>query len=345
MRDMMYNFENCDIDIVKAVDNYMPELRNANCQYISEIIDDIYASKEKYRLRRYDEYFKYDFINLPDEKRKSFIGGEEYFDYVKSSFDGNYDDCMIFKNKIDTYNIYKDYYHRDVVGIKNFNDYINFENFAKKNKTFIVKDEMGSLGIDVKKITLTNSKEIKPAFFSLLQYGGCICEEWINQCDEFAEFCDTCVNTIRFISAFDNGELTRIYALFRTGRKGSIVDNTSMGGIASAVDVESGIVISDGYSKTNLEYFEKHPDSGKKYKGFQIPRWDELIDLVKQLHCLYKKSRFVGWDLTLTKNGWILVEGNGKPNFDTIQIINYKTFGHGLRDELINALGKYKNQQ
>ena len=30
MRDMMYNFENCDIDIVKAVDNYMPELRNAN---------------------------------------------------------------------------------------------------------------------------------------------------------------------------------------------------------------------------------------------------------------------------------------------------------------------------
>ena len=149
MRDMMYNFENCDIDIVKAVDNYMPELRNANCQYISEIIDDIYTSKEKYRLRRYDEYFKYDFINLPDEKRKSFIGGEEYFDYVKSSFDGNYDECMIFKNKIDTYNIYKDYYHRDVVGIKNFNDYINFENFAKKNKTFIVKKEMGSLGIAV----------------------------------------------------------------------------------------------------------------------------------------------------------------------------------------------------
>ena len=100
-----------------------------------------------------------------------------------------------------------------------------------------------------------------------------------------------------------------------------------------------------GHAKTNLEQFEKHPDSGKKYKGFQIPRWDELIDLVKQLHCLYKKSRFVGWDLTLTKNGWVLVEGNGKPNFDTIQIINYKTFGHGLRDELINVLGKYKNQQ
>lgn len=337
----MYYLENCDKALTKAILEYMPSLKEQPPQYINDIINDIYISVDKYKFSRYDEYFKYDFFNLSDEKRKTFMGGKEYFALVKESFIGDYDKCLIFKNKYETYKILKKYYNRKVIYIKNFDNYNDFCEFVQCHKTFIVKKESGSLGINIKKFSIHSNDEIKPIFFKLLQYDGCVCEEWIEQCQEFAKFCDSCVNTVRLISLFDERGLIKVYAMFRTGRNDSIVDNASMGGIAAAVDTENGIIISDGYTKLSLEHFEYHPESKKKYKGFQIPKWKELLVLVEKLHREYKNSRYVGWDFTLTDNGWVLIEGNSKPNIDTIQIINYRTFGCGIRDSIINALGKY----
>ncbi len=339
----MYYLENCEPILKKDINYYMPTLKDKDEQYISDILSDIYNSLKKYKLSRYVEYFQYDFINLNDEERKTFMGGKEYSELVRKSFKGDYCECPIFKNKYETYKIFKNYYKRNVVYIKSFSDYNIFLRFAKHNKTFIVKPEMGSLGIDIKKFVIHEENEIKPIFFNLLQYGGCICEEYINQCSEFAEFCNSSVNTVRFVSLFDDRGLIKIFAMFRTGRNASIVDNASMGGIAAAVDVETGVIISDGYTKLSLEHFECQPETKKRYKGFQIPKWNELLELVETLHQEYKNSCYVGWDFTLTDSGWVLIEGNGKPNIAAIQIINYRTFGCGIRNNIINALGKYKD--
>lgn len=340
----MFNFGNYDERLISAIEKYMPSPEKEDKAYIKSVLDDIIDSKERYKLDKYTEYFKYGFLNMPEEKRSTFFGGKDYKRCVVNSFNGSYENCTIFKNKLDTFDLFKPYYKRDVIGIKGFDDYSTFLEFTKRNRVFIAKQAVGSLGMNIKKFTIASEDEIKPVFFSLLQFGECICESWIKQCDAFAQFCESSVNTVRIATVFDDRGLIKVYGMFRTGRDGSIVDNASIGGIASEIDLETGMVISDGYTKTSFEHFEFHPNSGKKFKGFIIPKWDELLVLIGELHRVHKDSRYVGWDLTLTDDGWVLIEGNGKPNIDTIQMINYNTFGYGLYDVIDNALGRYRNK-
>ena len=47
------------------------------------------------------------------------------------------------------------------------------------------------------------------------------------------------------------------------------------------------------------------------YKGWRIPRWNELIETAENLfrECL-PENKYIGFDFALTDNGWVLIEGN-----------------------------------
>lgn len=339
----MINWDSFDEQLLIALDNYVPGYRDMDEGEIQAILDDIFASMQDHQLEFYDEYFKYNFFGMDDATRSTFCGSAYYSHCVKNSLSDLNGNPSAFRDKYTTYKLYKDYFCRDLIEVKDFSDYQKFVEFVAKNKTFIVKENESSLGANISKITISDALPIKSAFFRVLQYGGCVCEEWIEQCEEMKAFNSSSLNTVRITTMYDDSGFYKIYAMLRTGRNGEIVDNASMGGIAAEVDIDTGIVVSDGYTKTHLEHFECHPDTGKKYKGFQIPRWNEAIDIIKELHKHCPVSKIVGWDMALTDDGWVLVEGNGKPNIDTIQLIHYKTFGCGLKDVIDSTIGRYKD--
>ena len=97
---------------------------------------------------------------------------------------------------------------------------------------------------------------------------------------------------------------------FRTGRAGSCVDNAGIGGIFANVDATTGILYTDGIDEAG-HFYEFHPDSKMKYKGWEIPRWSELLDTVERVHkqCM-PHHLYIGWDFALTDTGWVLIEGN-----------------------------------
>ncbi|MGN0458581.1 MAG: sugar-transfer associated ATP-grasp domain-containing protein [Eubacterium sp.] len=331
----MFDINQYDNNLVDAISIY----RNINdLSKCDDLIKDILFCMDEYELGYYNEYFKYSFENMSDRYRRSFIGFTEY-DRLLRGLNDNAEN--IFKDKVKSYQRFEKYYKRDCISVSNFNDFTAFLDFANKHNTFIVKELKGSLGANISKFTVNNSEQIKAAFFRIIQYGGCICEEWLTQCDEFSSFNDTSINTIRFVTYYDKTKLKNIYGMFRTGRLGSCVDNASQGGIAAAVDLNTGVVISDGYTK-RLEHFSEHPDSKRKYKGFKIPRWDELVSLITELCQNAKEYKVVGWDMTLSDNGWIMIEGNSRPNIDTIQLIYASTFGRGIRKEIESAIGGSK---
>ncbi len=81
------------------------------------------------------------------------------------------------------------------------------------------------------------------------------------------------------------------------------------------ISLDNGIVDTDGVDELGREYIT-HPDSGLPIKGFQIPRWDELVTLSYQLARVLPEQHYVGWDLALTEDkGWVMVEGNGGGQF------------------------------
>lgn len=150
----------------------------------------------------------------------------------------------------------------------------------------------------------------RPLFDDLLASGTWIAEELVVQSAEMEAWNPSSVNTVR-INSFRKDVDCLVHTPFlRVGRKGSIVDNGGAGGVFCSIDAETGVVATDGFTERG-DVFKEHPDSGQAFKGEQIPRWQELLALSREIHLsLPEAFRYVGFDFALTDAGWVLIEGN-----------------------------------
>ena len=119
---------------------------------------------------------------------------------------------------------------------------------------------------------------------------------------------------------------------FRTGHEGSIVDNAGQGGVFAVADPLTGILITDGVDESG-RYYKEHPDSHLVFKGWQIPYWDDLVEVVKQAHKQFPTQKYIGWDFALNNdNKWILIEGNRG------QMVGQYATKKGIRKEFYDYL-------
>lgn len=107
------------------------------------------------------------------------------------------------------------------------------------------------------------------------------------------------------------GKAVILQPCLRTGIAGQVVDNAASGGILAVIDEESGEVLTDGYDEAE-HVFTEHPDSHKPFRGQRIPHWNELMELVQEIHALMPAAhKYIGFDFALNDEGkWCLIEGN-----------------------------------
>ena len=66
----------------------------------------------------------------------------------------------------------------------------------------------------------------------------------------------------------------------------------------------------DGYDEL-CNVYAKHPDTGLTFKGWQVPKWQELLVLVEKIHRTNLSHHvYIAWDFALSDDGWVLIEGN-----------------------------------
>mgnify|MGYP003150504758 FL=1 len=53
-----------------------------------------------------------------------------------------------------------------------------------------------------------------------------------------------------------------------------------------------------------------HPDSGYPIADFQLPMFDEVIAFVDKVARHVPQVKYVGWDIAVTPDGPVLIEGN-----------------------------------
>lgn len=290
-------------------------------------IKDMIYSKYVYGII-YAEYFMFEFANKKHNERKLYISNTDrhvYLQYLNQN-----DFYHRFTDKYESYMLYKKYYKRDLVYIKDEKDYKKFEMFCMKYKEVVKKPVDSSLGKGIEFIN-TKDKNLKDLFKSILQVNNeFILEEPIKQSKEMAKLHSESVNTVRVIPYLnDDGTITIHYPFLKIGQNGSFVDNAGAGGIIAAVNAINGKVISDGMDEA-LNIYKKHPNTKVKIKGLQLPDWDGLISLATKLVKENPNARYVGWDFAHTSKGWIVVEGNGKTMFVCQQI----TFNKGIKEDL-----------
>ena len=70
--------------------------------------------------------------------------------------------------------------------------------------------------------------------------------------------------------------------------------------------------------------------------GFEIPCYAQAVELVKRAALVVEQVKYVGWDVSISENGPVLVEGNVIPGYDMCQ--NY----HHLGDDKTGILPKFR---
>jgi hypothetical protein len=101
------------------------------------------------------------------------------------------------------------------------------------------------------------------------------------------------------------------FAGARFGRKDATIDNYSEGGILASIDVATGR-LGVGNLKMGGARIEvrEHPDTGVRIEGTQLPSWPETLDLVRNLSAVSQPVRAVGWDIIISPEGPVVLEGN-----------------------------------
>ena len=129
--------------------------------------------------------------------------------------------------------------------------------------------------------------------------------------------------TIRITTCLDEiGRPEVVDAVFRMAIGGNrSVDNLHAGGIASGVDLALGTLSSASNlgSDARLGWLDRHPDTGAAIRGRKLPCWDEAKALAETVHEAFGDRVLVGWDIAITDEGPVVVEGNSSPDLDIVQ--------------------------
>ena len=244
----------------------------------------------------------------------------------------------LFVNKGQTFEMFREYYQREVISISTPMHFKRFHDFVKRHDKFVLKNAIDSLGNGVKLVKRKEIKNEKEFFLSCIKKGTHVLEELIVQSDELAAFNRSSVNTVRAISFNTPKGITVPYCILRMGREGSFIDNGGNGGVIACIDYETGEIITDGYDEKG-NAFQSHPDSGTVFKGFKMPDWEALRTLCKTVALKTPKIRMVGWDFAHTPNGWVIVEGNDSPH-----LIGQQMILGGLKETMDTLLKEMENE-
>lgn len=276
-------------------------------------------------------YFTYDFYNKSLSERREFITVETSLRFLHAFNPSKYHD--IFRNKDQTYEIFKNYFGREIILVTESTEFGVFKEFCLKNHELFIKPRNLGFGRGTRRIQIDESTNLENLFHECLDE-QLIIEEVINQHPGLAAFHPSSVNTIRVSTVVTkNGVRLMKPSFFKMGKSGSVNDNWSSGGILAEIDINTGIIYTNG-SDVNLKQYAKHPDSNQQIKGYQIPFWNDLKEFASELALVVPQNRYVGWDIALnSKNKPILVEGNHFGFFYTFTFPgNRKMYEEALKD-------------
>lgn len=110
-------------------------------------------------------------------------------------------------------------------------------------------------------------------------------------------------------------------SIFSSAINKAHVSNWSSGGMSMAV--VNGI-LGRGYRKEELFSVpaDRHSDSRVKIAGLALPHWSEAEELTRHAHETLPGIPMIGWDVAITPEGPILVEGNIGFGVEAIQVVH-----------------------
>lgn len=300
--------------------NYIAKKNNKSPLYVKY---DMFKNFLIYKIG-YTDYFKSDYINLTKKQKEDFVTSRNFFNILAYLNPRPY--RVITKDKLIFNKILKDYIKRDFLDVRNSTEE-DLEKFIKGKEHVFAKPNTDFGGHNIEKIKTKEIKDIKKFKKQLLDKKQYLLEDEIIQHKEVNKINPNAVNTFRIITLYKDGKAHILANSFRI-----------------SLDENAAIQCWDAYMRVNEdgtpackfiddagEIFDKHPLTGFDFNTIEkIPYVKESFEMVKEAALLIPDIRYVGWDVAITEDGPVVIEGNEYPSYGLIQnyLLNKENPGH-----------------
>lgn len=276
------------------------------------ILDMIYSAL-RYNVG-YLDYYVFGFVFCNANERKTFMTMplNNYLFMNLNDKQGRED----FDDKLKFNEIFNDYLGRDWLDLR-VASYEDFVTFTQIHDTLFVKPVDAFSGKGIEKIKVDTLSDLKQKYESLLEHKQYVVEECLIQHPDLDVLNPTSINTMRITSLIKDGTVHIMYTLLRTSDGTKSIDNIGSGGYYAPINTD-GYIFKPGFTEQDGAH-EYHPLTHTKFEGFQIPHYQDAVNLIKQCALLKPEVRYCGWDVAITKNGPVLIEGNPMPGYDIPQ--------------------------
>jgi hypothetical protein len=128
------------------------------------------------------------------------------------------------------------------------------------------------------------------------------------------------LSTVRAVTVRDTrGRIELALACFRMPVGPLVADNFAAGGLAAPITLNDGR-LGLAVFKSRSSVFDAHPESGAAILGRCLPHWSAVKELAVAAHAEFKTLPSIGWDIAITEDGPVIVEGNSEWGTNVVQM-------------------------
>ncbi len=293
---------------------------NKSASYVKR---DMIKNFLKYKIG-YTDYFKGNYINLTEDRKKDFVTSKNFINILEYLNPEEYRIVML--NKLIFNKIFKKYIKREFLDIRVASEE-DIKNFIKNKESVFAKPITNFGGHGIEKIKVSDIKNINNFQKKLLDNKQYLLEEEIKQHKVLNEINPHCVASLRIATLYKDG---KVYAFDNVIRIG-LDDNPALACRDGNMRFDNNGVPQSKFWDDDGNSYEEHPLTKYKIANLKkLPFTQEAVDMVKEAAKLIPEIRYIGWDVAITPDGPIIIEGNEFPSYGPVQnyMLNSANEGH-----------------
>lgn len=253
------------------------------------------------------EYYWFHFDGKNNEQKKTFFTRKMFRKFLKRNNDPAF--VQILNDKYIFSLTFSDFTGRKCIRSGKYMTTEELQKLIVETERIVYKPKDGSGGVGIKVFDKKDYLNIEELANELRCLPDGVIEQWIEQHEAMSAPYPDAVNCIRIATLYRDGECHFLGAVFTLGCDHKKIANSFQGALFGLIDIESGEVVTDLCNYSD-QLFKKHPDTGFVARGFMVPYWKEVLELCAKAAAVVPEVGYVGWDVAISENGPVLIEGN-----------------------------------
>ena len=278
------------------------------------------------------EWYQFGFVSLTPAEKATWAGTGTMYEF---QLNANPPDCRgVLSDKRRFFEAYRDFFQHDLWSIEELSrDPALVKRILADRDKLVFKDASGNCGASVR-ILPTADLQADDLVEWMTRHGFDMVESFAIQHPDLQALSPSGVNTARVFTLIDEAGDYHVLGCRLRISVDSPVDNLAAGNLAAPINESTGIVDGPGvYSDITRKPETVHPVTGLSIKGFQVPYWQETLEMVEKASRLHPENRSIGWDVVITPDGPGLIEGN----HDWCKLVWQLPVQKGLKPRLVSA--------